>query len=75
MHMVTMYIPLGYVNNYDKNRCLEFFSKTAVYVNTRMQLRTLKFGFIIVKLVFTGVCISFLVFALKHRLRNIVKTA
>ena len=29
--MVTNLTQLGYVNNYDKNRYLEFFSKAAVY--------------------------------------------
>ena len=30
--MVTNLTQLGYVNNYDKNRYLEFFSKAAVYI-------------------------------------------
>ena len=30
--MVTKYIPLGYVNNYDKIRYLDFLSKTAVRI-------------------------------------------
>ena len=29
---VTNLTQLGYVNNYDKNRSLEFFSKAAVYI-------------------------------------------
>ena len=30
--MVTNLTQLGYVNNYDKNRYLEIFSKAAVYI-------------------------------------------
>ena len=35
--MVTNLTQLGYVNNYDKNRYLEKFSKAAVYVVRRIR--------------------------------------
>ena len=40
--MVTILTQLGYVNNYDKNSYLEFFSKAAVYICSLVCVRTLQ---------------------------------
>ena len=40
-HMVTNLTQLGYVNNYDKNRYLENFSKAAVHIESWVIVHTL----------------------------------